>query len=165
MQVGELFFLEHLVGEHANLVVFEKYAGLLIPQPSSMLHYVLAMTLDAILLAFAKFAVGMAAFAQIVDHVLGEHLLGRGYIIFVAAMLIRRPVAILATHIFLVVNGHIPFLVIVVELLGGDEEIWVAVAFDAGVCHLGCGFFSPGEGFCEEQQGERQRDRQENRAS
>jgi len=46
-------------------------------------------------------------------------------------------VAILATHVFLMVNGYIPFLKIVVELLGGDEEVWIAVAFDAEVRRVG----------------------------
>jgi hypothetical protein len=31
--------------------------------------------------------------------------------------------AIFATHVFLAMNGYIPFLKIVVELFGGDEEV------------------------------------------
>jgi len=31
--------------------------------------------------------------------------------------------AILATHAFLTMNGYVPFLKIVVEFLGGDEEV------------------------------------------
>jgi hypothetical protein len=60
-------------------------------------------------------------------------------------------VAILTTHVFLTVNGYIPFLVIVVELLGGDEEVRIAVAFDTGVWRVGCGFLALSEGFCEGQ--------------
>jgi hypothetical protein len=45
--------------------------------------------------------------------------------------------AILTTHAFLTVNGYLPFLEIVVELLGGNVEVWIAVAFDAGTLRVG----------------------------
>ena len=62
LKLGLLLF-QHLIGKHANLVVFDKFAGFLIPPPRSMLHYVLTVALDAVLLASAEFAVGMATFA------------------------------------------------------------------------------------------------------
>ena len=105
MAVRGLLVLQHLIGEHADLVVFEQFARLLVPPPRSMLHYMLAVALRAILLPPAQLAVGMTSLAEIVDRRLGEHLVRRRYIIFVAAVLIRGPVAILAAHLVLGMHG------------------------------------------------------------
>jgi hypothetical protein len=84
---------------------------------------------------------------------------------FLVASIGIATVAIFTAEAFLTVNGQTSFLMIVVELLGGDEEVGIAVAFDAGVCHLGCSFLFARKSFCDEQLGERQRDHQESRAS
>jgi len=101
----QLLLFEHLVCQHAHLVVLYQLARGLVPFSCAMTQAMLAVAFGAVLFVAAERGIWMATLAERIDLFGGIHNIRRRDIVFIGAMGIRRTVATLAADISLRVHG------------------------------------------------------------